>query len=89
MAKQLVSEPYQDWKDLLEDIKNHAFTEYHLSTMAQLNELMRAMSNPEKGIGAIILEKNKEKFEKNKEFSHLLLNAWRFFGRQGIGLRDH
>ena len=39
--------------------------------MARLNELMRAMNNPEKGIGAIILEKNKEKFEKKKRNFHI------------------
>ena len=41
--------PYQDWKYLLEDIKNHAFNEYHLNSMTRLNELMRTTNNPEKG----------------------------------------
>ena len=66
VAKQLISEPYQDWKDLLEEIKNHTFTEYHLNSMTPLNEFTRTMSNPEKGIGVTISRKNKEKFEENR-----------------------
>ena len=54
VAKHLMPEPYQDWKDLLEDIENHAFTEYHINSTARLNELMRTMKHPENCIGVTI-----------------------------------
>ena len=60
LAKQLISEPYQDWKDLLEDIKNHAFIAYHLNSMAQLNKFMGTMNNPGRSITVTISGKNEE-----------------------------
>ena len=60
VAKQLIYEPYQDWKDLLEDIKNHPFTEYYLNSMVRLNQFMKTMNNPEKVIGVAI--KNQKNF---------------------------
>ena len=89
VAKQLISEPCQDCKEILKDIKNHAFTEYHLSSMARLNEFMRTSNNPEKDIGVTISRKNKEKFEENREFLMSIIKCLEFFGRQGIGLRGH
>ena len=56
----LISEPYQDWKDLLEGIKNHAFIAYHLNSMAQLNKFMGTMNNPGKSITVTISGKNEE-----------------------------
>ena len=38
VAKQSISEPYQNWKELLEDTKNHVFTEHHLNTIKQIHE---------------------------------------------------
>ena len=67
VVKQLISEPYQDWNGLPVDIKNHAFTEYHLNSMTRSNELMRITNNPETSIGVTIWGKNKEKFEENRE----------------------
>ena len=67
VAKQLISVPYQDWKDLLGYIKNDAFIVYHLNSMTRLNEFMREMNNSEKGIGVTISGKNKEALEENRE----------------------
>ena len=38
VAKQSISELYQSWKELLEDIKNHVFTEHHLNAIKQIHE---------------------------------------------------
>ena len=78
VAIQLISEPYQDWKDLLEDIRNHAFNEYHLNSTTRLNEFFKQTNNPEKDIGVAISRKNKEKFEENREI--LMSNTWSFVG---------
>ena len=67
MAKQLISESV-DWKDLLEKIKNHAFTKHDLNTMARLNELMRAIKNPEKGIGVYNVGKKRKSLKKIEKF---------------------
>ena len=89
VAKQLISEPYQDWENIHEDIKNHAVIEYHLNSMTQLNKFMRTMNNPEKGIGVTISEKDKEKFEENREILTCIIKCLEFYGRLGIGLKDH
>ena len=89
VAKQLISEPYQGEKDLLEDIKNHIFTEYHLNFLARLNEFKRTTNSPQKGIGVTISEKNKEMFEKTREILTSIIKCLKFCGRQGIGLRGH
>ena len=79
VPKQLISEPYQDWEDLFGDIKNRAFTEYHLNSMVQLNEFVRTMNNAE------ISGKNKEKFEQNRENLTPIIKCFEFCGRQRIG----
>ena len=89
VAKQVLYEPYQDWKDLLEDIKNHAFTECYLNSMTRLNELMRTTNNPGKGLDVTKSGKNIEKFEENKEIWMYFIKCLEFCGRQAIGLRGH
>ena len=83
-----MSEPYQDWEDLHEDIKNHAFIEYHLNSTTHSNKFMRIMNNPEKGIGVAISEKDKEKFEENREILTCIIKCFEVYGRLGIGLKD-
>ena len=80
-AKQLISEPYQDWKDLLVGTENHAFTEYHLNSVARVNEFMRTTNNPEKGIGVTISGKNKKKFEENRDILMSIIKYLEFCGR--------
>ena len=82
--KQLISEPYQVKKDLLESIKNHAFTEYHLNSIAQINEFMRPMNNPEKGFCVTTSQKNKKNLKKIEKFWRLLLNTWSFVVDRGL-----
>ena len=83
-----MSEPYQDWEDLHEEIKNHAFIEYHLNSMTHSNKFMRTMNNPEKGIGVTISEKDKEKFEENREILTCIIKCFEVYGWLGIGLKD-
>ena len=67
VAKQLISK-LVDWKDLLEDIKNHTFTEYHLNSIARFNEFMRTMNHPEKGIGPTISGKIIKNLKRTEKF---------------------
>ena len=68
VVKQVISEPYKDRKDLLEYIKNQTFTEYHLNSMARLNEFIGTMNKPEKGIGVTISGKEKKTLKKIEAF---------------------
>ena len=79
----MISEPCQDWKDLLEEIKNHAFTECLLYSIARLNEFMRTINDPEKVMGVTIPEKNKETF-KNREILTSIIKWLEFCGGQGL-----
>ena len=64
VAKQSISEPYQNWNELLEDIKNHVFPEHHLNTIKQIHE---NNEQPRKRYWRYNIEKkNKEKFEDNR-----------------------
>ena len=81
--RQLISEPCQDWKDLLEEIKNHVFTECLLYSMARLNEFMRTINDPEKVVGVTIPEKNKKTF-KNREILRSIIKWLEFCGGQGL-----
>lgn len=66
IAKQLVTEPFHYWKDFHEDMENHSFNEYHMSSMVWLNEFIDAMKNTSNGID-IISDKNQERFNGNRE----------------------
>ena len=57
--------------------------------MTRLNEFMRTMNNPVKGIGVTISVKNKEEFEENREILMSIIKCLEICGRQGIGLRGH
>ena len=84
MVKQLISKPNQDWKDLLNETETTLLYEYHLNPMARLNEFMRTMNNPEKGIGVTIPEKNKGRFEENRETLTSVIKCLESCGRHGI-----
>ena len=57
--------------------------------MARLNEIMKTINNPEKGIGITASGKNNKKFEENREILTSIIKCLEFCGRQGIGLRGH
>ena len=57
--------------------------------MVRINEFMRRMNSPEKGIDVTMQGKNKEKCEENREILTSIIKCLEFCGRQGIGLRGH
>ena len=85
----MISKPNQDWKDLLNETETTLLYEYHLNPMAWLNEFMRTMNNPEKGIGVTIPEKNKGRFEENREILMSVIKCLESCGRHGISWRGH
>ena len=57
--------------------------------MTQSNKFLRTMNNPEKGIGVTISEKDKEKFEENREILTCIIKCLEVSGWLGIALKDH
>ena len=80
--KKLISEPNENWKDALEDLKNHASCKYHNNSMAK----MWTYENYAYRIDLTIAEKSSRTFH---EVLRSLLKCLEFCGRQGIALRGH
>jgi hypothetical protein len=44
--KQLIYEPYRNWKDAISDLKNHALCEYHKASVDVMESFLRTQGNP-------------------------------------------
>ena len=44
------SEPYFNWKDACEDLKQYSVCDYHLFSMAQLHTVLKTHTDPKRGI---------------------------------------
>ena len=59
----LISEPYQNWKDALEDLKNHASCEYHCNSMAKMWAFLGTYENHASRIDLPIAETGSRTFQ--------------------------
>ena len=87
--KKLISEPFQNWKDALEDLKNHASCEYHCNSMAKMWAFLGTYENYASRIDLAIAETSSRTFQQNREVLRSVLKSLVFCGRQGIALRGH
>ncbi|CAG2195051.1 unnamed protein product [Mytilus edulis] len=85
----LIREPYRDWKHAKEDMKMHATTDYHQSSMAKLEAFRTAHLEPSSRIDATLTSGNQEIIQRNRQILMSIIKSLVFCGRQGIALRGH
>lgn len=85
----LISEPYFNWKDAREDLKQHSVCDYHLSSMTQLHTFLKTYTDPNSRIDVRIRTTGKERKEGNRTKLPSIIKTLIFCGRQGISWRRH
>ncbi|KAK3104654.1 hypothetical protein FSP39_007252 [Pinctada imbricata] len=88
-SKKLISEPYFNWKDAMEDMKEHSTCMYHLSSMAKLHSFIGTHRNPNQRIDLSIRYAESERVKKNRQILSSIIKTLVFCGRQVIALRGH
>lgn len=87
--KKLITEPYRDWKDAINDFKCHAVCAYHVDSMARLVAFKQTHSNPSTRIDATFTTQRAKRIENNRTILKSIIKCLEFCGRQGISLRGH
>jgi hypothetical protein len=85
----LITEPYQNWKDAIADLKSHSANEYHKNSHAKLKGFMGTYLNPEQNMAVRVRRENEERVKHNRVILHSIIECLEFCGRQGIALRGH
>lgn len=89
LPKKFISEPYNNWKDALTDMKTHAGCGYHLSSMSRMMAFKQTHTNPARRIDLNISEETSVRVETNRQVLFAILKSLIYCGRQGISLRGH
>ena len=87
--KKLTSEPYFNWKDAREDLKQHSVWAYHLYSMAHLHTFWKTHTDPKCRIDVWIKTTGEERIERNRTILASSVKTLIFCGRQGISFRGH
>ena len=88
-ARKLISEPYQNWKDALDDLKNHATLDYHITSMTKMRNFKLTYEDPSKRIEFKLTEDKSKVFTRNRNVLLSVLKCLELCGRQGLALRGH
>ena len=87
--KKLITHAYQNWKDALEDLKQHATCDYHMNSAVKMNAFMKTYEDPSSRIDVSVTDESCKRVEQNREILTSVLKCLQFCGRQGIALRSH
>ena len=85
----LISEPYQNWKDAVEDLRQHSACDYHSCSMAKLNAFTCSHTNPSSRVDVAIADANSDQVLRNRQVLTSIIKCLELCGRQGIALRPH
>ena len=88
-AKILITQPYRNWKDTREDLKNHSVLEYHKDSLEKMNSFLSCFKNPTILIDQSITQTSAAVVSRNRQCIASILRAVEYCGRQGIALRGH
>ena len=88
-AKILITQPYRNWKDTREDLKNHSVVEYHKDSMEKMNSFLSCFKNPTTHIDQSITQTSAAVVSQNRQYTASILRAIEYCGRQGIALIGH
>ena len=87
-ANILITQPYRNWKDTREDLKNHSVREYHKDTMEKMNSLLSCVKNPTTRIDQSITQ-TAAVVSQNRQYIASILRAIEHCSCQRIALRGH
>ncbi|VDI71742.1 Hypothetical predicted protein [Mytilus galloprovincialis] len=87
--RKLVSEPYQNWKDAITDLKRHASSETHLNSIIRLSGFQETYIRPESRIYINSNARDDTLIAKNRQILKSLIKCLEFCGRRGLALRGH
>ena len=87
--KKLISEPYNNWKDAVEDLKKHAQHSYHLDSKFRLDAFLKTSDDSSTRIDARMNADSTNLIEKTRNVLKSILKCIEFCGRRGIALRGH
>ena len=88
-ANILITQPYGNWKDTREDLKNHSVREYHKDTMEKMNSLLSCVKNPTTRNDQSITQTSAAVVSQNRQYIASILRAIEHCGCQRIALRGH
>ena len=88
-AKILITQPYRNWKDTREDLKNLSVLEYHKDSMEKMHSFLSCFKNPTTRIDQSITQTSAAVVSRNRQYIASILRAIEYCGRQGIALRGH
>ena len=87
--KKLITEPYRNWKDAMEDLRQHSACDYHSCSMAKLNAFTCSYTNPANRVDLLIADVSSSQVQRNRQILTSIVKCLEFCGRQGIALRPH
>ena len=88
-AQILITQPYHNWKDTKEDLKNHSVLEYNKDSMEKMNIFLSCFKNQTTRIAQSITQTSAAVVSRNRQYIASILHAIEYCGRQGIALRGH
>ena len=88
-ARNLISSPYQNWKDAKKDLETHASLQYHKDSMAKMNAFVHTYENPSQRVDHHLTTNRDEAIALNRKVLTSILECIEHCGRQGQALRSH
>ena len=87
--KKLISEPYQNGKDYIADMKSHSASEYHMNSMSKLKAFKSTSTDVKLRIDTQLVQESIDRVGQNRKVLKSIIKCFVLCGRQGIALRGH
>ena len=87
-AESLITQPYRNWNEATEDLKNHSVPEQPKDSMEKMNSFLSGIKNPTTHIDKSIIQ-TAIAASRNKQYIALILRAIEHYVSQGTALRGH
>ena len=86
---QFVINPFNTWVSKSQKMNAHASLEYHMASVAKMNEFVAGMKHPAATIDSKFDKEEQMRFEENCTVIESLLKVVILCGKQGLALRGH
>lgn len=87
--KQLVKQPFRNWKKALEIFKNHQDLQYYKNSLLDSESTSLIIKNKQESISVQIDKQRKDEIERNRKYLKPIIETILLCGRQGLSLRGH